>query len=308
MLKVLILLAGGFGLSVGADTNLISQKETKDSSTAGAQEHSEINGGIFQAPGMQNRLREEAEEICTDIFRGKYARESCELLFPDVLSPDKLLEMETAYNILKSPNEENLKSLSLAGLEILFGIDSRPLKRALNHYTRREERTFITYLAGNPAVTQMIWDDVHGTGDYDFAHILFINTGGLKYSPSNNNLSYLNHDNLSLFIHQTLQWDTKPGNNAEVAYRWINSFFEETCHGESLCVLKNYYCRLSLNKDQETDLMETDEMESVLNEVLRKHRPADTAPHWWTEKTRALDLDSYKSEPHNICAVLSLNL
>ena len=233
------------------------------------------------------------EEICGTIFVRPKDRSTCEEL-PLSLA----VKIDITYDILlNSPSEESLNALSLHGLDILLDISPRPLEKALGRMRNRTKRRFVTYLAGKPEVVDIIQevDDWH---EYEILVSLF------EFKPYGNKSS----NALTPLVKKTLQWEQEAMRDNHEVWEWIDGFVKRRfCSkfpiDKSLCVLTNLYCQLSLTKEEEEALMQTDQLESVLDEVLKEHRPQE-APNWWTRRVTAWDLSSYKSEPHNVCALL----
>ena len=300
MLKILILL-GGFGFLAGADQDSVPPAKA-ESFNAGAEKPPEIRprADLLESSDKtpltdaerSRKLKRDVEEICGDIFPGRRHTEVCE-----GLPLSLVFEVQSAYDILKSPSEENLNALSSRGLEILLDVSPRPLERVVDSMNRHEKNRFITYLAGKPEVVDII-QKVDEWNDYEISVNLF--------EPYPYGLSSA----LTPLVKKTLQWEQETMRNNHEVWKWIDGFAKERfCSkfpadaNKSLCALTNHYCQLSLTKEEEVALMQTGQLESVLDEVLKEHRPEE-APDWWTRSVTAWDLYSYKSESQNVCALL----
>ena len=302
MLKILILL-GGFGFLAGADQELVPSATTENVN-AGAEKPPETRSTARRFESSDKTLadaerymqaKRDVEKICGNIFGLSRDRNECE-----ELSLPLAVEIDITYDILKSPSKANLNALSLHGLKTLLDISPRPLKEAVGRMKNRTKRRFVTYLSGDPEVVDIIQkvDEWH---DYEILVSLFeIKPYGKKSSNA-----------LTPLVKKTLQWEREAVRDNHEVWKWIDGFVKERfCSkfpadaNKSLCALTNLYCQLSLTKEEEEALIQTEQLESVLDEVLKEHRPQE-APNWWTRRVTAWDLSSYKSEPHNVCALLS---
>ena len=98
----------------------------------------------------------------------------------------------------------------------------------------------------------------------------------------------------------------------EEILEWLHSFFDHQCNGHDRCIFEDYYCNLSLDKNKELryDYEESYLFEPandrrsfsmLLDEILINERKTSGAPDWWTEDIMAIELNSWKSPPHNVC-------
>lgn len=248
--------------------------------------------GYFRRFGECGR-DQACKETCDDLFRSYRHRNDCE-----DLSVEAVKAIKEIVEVMENPNIEDLEGLDFEVLELLFDISSDPLKEAISRMTQQQQKHILTWLAEDAWTTARIIID--SEDEFEILEELF----GEKEEEIISNLNR-NIDSGDSFVEIALD-----EGNEEVLV-WIHDFFEEKCDDATRqyerCVFEQYYCKLSLSTYAEDEFFRYEFFEYTLDTVLENHRPETlAADHWWGKEVDAVELDAWKSEPHNVCGALGV--
>ena len=266
----------GTGETTSAST---TGQTTPDSILQKAQEEHGPSGSCAES--------EDCQVICNNIYKNSEDKTKCinEL-------PVKQVELlEETYILLEDPYREGLNKINPDNLQVLMGITVEPVVTLFNQMSQVEAREILTWLAESKKFMP-----VFKSRDRRFKVFKAI-LGKIHGDPD-----------------KALSASIKKGDNfIEIAVEkknygvvdWIHEFFEEDCgtvNDHVKCIFKEHYCNLKLNSRTENSYFAYNPFFKLLERTLKEARPA-SPPDWWNENTGLDDLDSWLSEPHNVCAV-----
>lgn len=230
------------------------------------------------------------ERICESLFKSQIALEKCVALDIAVVE-----QLEETVRTLEDPDWTKLEALDLNVLSALLKISLNPMETAIGRMTQTEKKRFMEWLVIKPDTAKTLEDtevnfeilrELIGSSKQTILYDLSITiSGGENF--------------LTLAMEE----------ENELVLKWIHGLFEHVCDRESQiekCILQDFYCRLSLDSDEEEELFDYNFFTETLDHVLANVKPTSLTneDHWWNAETNAEDLNRWKTSPHNVCECL----
>lgn len=226
----------------------------------------------------------ECEEICDDIFKHRADSKECS----ETLPIRQVEFLQDVYDVLKEPSKDDLENINLDDLKILLDISTEPVETLAGRMSDTEVKRVLIWLAKDDEAVEAVQKK-----DKEFK--VFKALFGKFNSNMNTALSAViskGNDFIEVAVDE----------ENDKALDWVHEFFGEDCNDAANyneCVFKDRYCHLNLKDKAEEYYFRYEPFKELVEKVLEEARPAGVP--WWSEGTDIDDIDTWLSDPHDIC-------
>ena len=209
---------------------------------------------------------EGCEEICKDIYNRRSVREDC-----IELAAEQVDKLEEIYETFENPSDDDLASIDSVDFETFVEIDLRPLETLVGKLSASEAKKVLTWIADDPDIAEIFQDE---DDEYDLLKKLL--------DPLHNDVEQA----LNKTIGDGDSFMEKIIDNNETALDWVHNYFAEECSNddhEEVCIFNEWYCQVGLNDDYWDNLLDSEDVEQIVDDLLDGYTISSGAPTCWTE-------------------------
>ena len=254
--------------------------------------------------GPKCETDDDCKKVCRSLYRSTVREDCLSLTIANVEV------LEDIHNMFKNPKEKDLDELDADDFDTYVSIDVKPFDKRVNAFSATEAKRVLAWLTEDDKAR----DHFRGADDeFDLFEDML-----KKISGSGNNLVNALRRSVS-GANSLADIATKEGNEGVLA--WLHEFFEGSTGtakcgdktDQEVCVLKEWYCNLGLNKEEWDDVAAFEPYETLVGEILSDYTTktgsssADnestrkTKVSWWTNDIEEIGDLNNNSDVRDLC-------
>ena len=261
--------------------------------------------------GPKCETDDDCKKVCRSLYRSSVRDDCLSLTIANVEI------LEDIHNMFKNPKEKDLDELDADDFDTYVSIDVKPFDKRVGDFSSTESKRVLAWLTEDDEAR----DHFRGADDeFDLFEDM------LKKISNNNVMNALKRSVSG--SHSLVDIATSEGNEGVLA--WLHEFFEGSTgtakcgdkDDQEVCIIEQWYCKLSLSNDQWDDLSSFEPYENVVNEILSSYTTcrvsnaacnADSAedtgaqraaklPNWDDSVEEVNDLDDHPAFMRRLCS------